>query len=1128
MSQSNSRLIKPLNRELREKLRSTVAITSYSQCVEELVLNAIDAGASCIAVRVHVSNGCIHVIDNGRGMSKVHLENVGKRYHTSKCHSLSDIEDLSYFGYRGEAIASIKETCNQLEIESRLKHDPVTHILKFKAGKFHSLIEKEPRSSGGSSVFVDGLFFNLPVRRKMVKENIEIEQIRLTMEAHALVHNKISFTLRNDGNGSKLLQTHKCSGILSSFTSIFGSKKAESLEKVSSAKDIFKVNGYISTQSYKNKNLQFVYVNKRLILRTKIHKTLNFFLKRSLICKKLQADDNGILKRESDRQPYYVINIDCPLSEYDITFEPKKTLVAFKQWRILSICLEELLHSFLQRHGVGYGVDSLEHILSQSSSISKPNLNDNKSKVVTDITVNDLLHKITTRCARQRSYFDENEDQYENIRSSEEDDVTEGDNTTKMKPKTKEKQMTNEHTSSNRKNSNTLSLKVALMNKKDLPRQRKGKISKETRRERPGNKYLRKLVNKNSMFSHLHKLNEKLKKMSPPKKLPAICQRPIKNYVEYEKIGKVRNNGRKRSESGTIEEFLMSDEEDGVSSCLKSFSPKKRKYTDNRKISLLTNKYHRSREILNDREQAREQYKLYKRRVAKYLFAPSVVSHNIKQETTEIIRRRREKIEQKCTSLNSPSMTPVENFPSPRSISNKENNPTLERSYFPKIPERVMEEQEQLLSQRRDKIKNSVLLTADENDTSSAEVLPTSEGDDEIILSKVANAMNEYLMGERQTKRCENQDSNSVKFLSPASIKSSEKNTEIALERASDRSLEKHNYVQKLEREFKELSQKFHETCKSMDNVYEKARSSLQSSIYKEKSKINSNKRVTSSSHKVKIDDEVLYSKIATALKECFIKKPKVENKSDTAISLECKDESLPPTTIETSITSSDESQLLGEKDKSVTDTSECSTLLQNLELIDSNFHLACSGQRNKPEEIVDQEEEQSNKQRSVKNDGNQSSFDEKDKENKENAITDKNENHNKENEIIGVTEREKGENITQSDENNLNSNLEAVSSYKPRYNVKSLKTTMKNNLFNKTNEKNSLNIVKGYLFKKRLEEKNSLSKELFDSISDDNISDKWKDGSIPVAIAAMSDEKLLEAWGKVKDPCFDIPKLVS
>ncbi|KAL3232056.1 hypothetical protein MRX96_023134 [Rhipicephalus microplus] len=80
------------------KLRSGVAIVSVAHCMEELVLNALDAGATCIAVRLNMPYYKVQVVDNGHGIPKEQLQNCGERYCTSKCRTLIDLEHPKFYG----------------------------------------------------------------------------------------------------------------------------------------------------------------------------------------------------------------------------------------------------------------------------------------------------------------------------------------------------------------------------------------------------------------------------------------------------------------------------------------------------------------------------------------------------------------------------------------------------------------------------------------------------------------------------------------------------------------------------------------------------------------------------------------------------------------------------------------------------------------------------------------------------------------------------------------------------------------------------------------------------------------------------------------------------------------------
>ncbi|XP_070610800.1 DNA mismatch repair protein Mlh3 isoform X2 [Erythrolamprus reginae] len=347
-------MIKCLPEEVQTSLRSGVAINSVGHCVEELILNSIDAKATCIATRVDLETFKFQVVDNGCGMAREDLNKVGNRYFTSKCYSLEDLEKLKFYGFRGEALASIASMASILEISSRTSRIAKTFLKLFHNGKGLEVSEAElNRPSLGSTVTVYNLYHQLPVRRKCMDLTLEFERLRHKVEALSLVHPSVSFSLRNEASCSMVLQLPKTKDMCTRFSQIYGLGKSQKLREINYRSGGFEIMGFISSEGHYNKNIQFLYVNNRLILKTKLHKLIDFLLrKHSVICKTKTGSllSSPVRHRSgSELHGMFIINVKCQLDEYDICLEPAKTLIEFRRWDALLTCLEEGVKAFLKQ-----------------------------------------------------------------------------------------------------------------------------------------------------------------------------------------------------------------------------------------------------------------------------------------------------------------------------------------------------------------------------------------------------------------------------------------------------------------------------------------------------------------------------------------------------------------------------------------------------------------------------------------------------------------------------------------------------------------------------------------------------------------------------------------------------------
>lgn len=368
-------MIRSLSKEVQSLLRSGVAIFSLQQCVEELLLNSIDAGATCVAVKIDIEAGKVQVVDNGSGMDRENMERVGIRYCTSKCSSIEDLDTLGFYGFRGEAIASMATMATMVEITSRTKMSVKTFVKRFHEGKALDVLEAQTtRPSAGTTVLICNFFHNMPVRRKRMDSVLEVERVRQRVEAIALMHPSVSFTVKRDCSGALLVQIPKARSTYYRFVQIHGLNRAQKLGEVKYTFGQFEMTGHVGREGHYNSNLQFLFVNRRLLLKTRLHKLLNCLLRR-LSVQTSNPNTSAVSsspkqKGSSDSHGVYIINIKCPYSEYDVCLEPAKTLIEFKDWDSVLSCIEEGIQVFLTKENLvsECSVSDIQNFINKESS----------------------------------------------------------------------------------------------------------------------------------------------------------------------------------------------------------------------------------------------------------------------------------------------------------------------------------------------------------------------------------------------------------------------------------------------------------------------------------------------------------------------------------------------------------------------------------------------------------------------------------------------------------------------------------------------------------------------------------------------------------------------------------------
>jgi DNA mismatch repair protein MutL len=305
-------------RILPERVANQIAagevIERPAAVVKELAENALDAGARRIVVEfAHAGRSLIRVEDDGQGMSAEDARMALERHATSKIADTADLDRLSTFGFRGEALPSIASV-SRFTLQTReAGQDSGTEIVVNAGRMVH---ERACGRPAGTRIEVEHLFEAVPARRKFLKsDRTEAGHIISCVRLYALACPTTAFALYEDGR--EIFRSPECSSLMDRVAEIFGRQTAEGLIPIDCEEPGLRLSGLIGRPG---------------VGRATRHDMVSFVNSRPVDSRTL----NGALMesyRESlpqGRFPVAFVFLECRPSEIDVNVHPAKREVRFR------------------------------------------------------------------------------------------------------------------------------------------------------------------------------------------------------------------------------------------------------------------------------------------------------------------------------------------------------------------------------------------------------------------------------------------------------------------------------------------------------------------------------------------------------------------------------------------------------------------------------------------------------------------------------------------------------------------------------------------------------------------------------------------------------------------------------
>jgi DNA mismatch repair protein MutL len=308
--------IRRLPSELIDRIAAGEVVERPASALKELVENALDAGASQVAVRLAAGGlELIEVSDDGSGMAPDEMRLALERHATSKLPT-GAIDRVVSFGFRGEALPSIASVA-RLTLDSRVRHGADQPGGGWRIEVDHGVAVGEGPAAlpPGTRVRIEGLFDKVPARRKFLRSpRAEYAACLDTVKRLAMARSDVGFTLDHDGRRILSLQPGDTPARVAALLSHELDRHGIGIDCVRGGLGL---SGVVSLPTF-NRGMadqQFLFVNARPV-------------KDRLLVGALRAAYRDLIAR--DRHPIAALFLHVPLEDVDVNVHPAKTEVRFR------------------------------------------------------------------------------------------------------------------------------------------------------------------------------------------------------------------------------------------------------------------------------------------------------------------------------------------------------------------------------------------------------------------------------------------------------------------------------------------------------------------------------------------------------------------------------------------------------------------------------------------------------------------------------------------------------------------------------------------------------------------------------------------------------------------------------